>query len=212
MSIQTNVIDLSTREKETAMKQTSWIHLTLILVIPLFLFSFSCSKEKISSDAYTPSAADAEAQRRADERARQDAGGAIGEENLKESSLAGEMQSERMKIERETFENEDIHFEFDSIRLTPQAQEILTKKAEWLKSNPNATITIEGHCDERGTNEYNLALGDGRARAAKKFLVDLGISPSRIKTVSYGEERPIDAAMTEAAWAKNRRAHFVIDG
>jgi peptidoglycan-associated lipoprotein len=188
------------------MKQTSWIRLTLILVIPLFLFAISCSKEKISSDAYTPSAAEAEAQRKADEKAKR-----IGEEDLKESTLSAEMQAERMKIERETFENEDIKFEFDSIRLTPQAQEILTKKADWLKDNPNAAVTIEGHCDERGTNEYNLALGDGRALSAKKFLKDLGINPSRLKTVSYGEERPIDPNLTEEAWAKNRRAHFVIE-
>lgn len=192
------------------MKQTSWIRLALILVIPMFVFAVSCSKEKISSDAYTPSAADAEAQRKADEKARQDSKG-IGEEDLKEGALSEEMQAERMKIERETFENEDVHFEFDSIRLTPQAQEILTKKAEWLKANPNATVTIEGHCDERGTNEYNLALGDGRALSAKKYLLDLGIEPTRLKTVSYGEERPIDPTSTEEAWAKNRRAHFVIE-
>ena len=192
------------------MKQTPLIRLTLILVIPLFLFAISCSKEKISSDAYTPSAADAEAQRKADEKARQDAK-RIGEEDLKESALSEEMQAERMKIESETFENEDIHFEFDSIRLTPQAQEILTKKADWLKDNPNTSVTIEGHCDERGTNEYNLALGDGRALSSKKFLIDLGIDPSRLKTVSFGEERPIDPNLTEEAWAKNRRTHFVIE-
>ena len=190
------------------MKQTFWIRLTLILIIPLFLFAISCSKEKISSDAYTPSAADAEAQRKADEKARQDA---IAEEDLKESALSKEMQTERMKIERETFENEDIQFEFDSIRLTPKAQEILTKKADWLKNNPKTTVTIEGHCDERGTNEYNLALGDGRALSAKKFLNDLGIDPSRLKAVSFGEERPIDPGLTEEAWAKNRRVHFVIE-
>lgn len=192
------------------MKQTPLIRLTLILVIPLFLFAISCSKEKISSDAYTPSAADAEAQRKADEKARQDAK-RIGEEDLKESALSEEMQAERMKIESETFENEDIHFEFDSIRLTPQAQEILTKKADWLKDNPNTSVTIEGHCDERGTNEYNLALGDGRALSSKKFLIDLGVDPSRLKTVSFGEERPIDPNLTEEAWAKNRRTHFVIE-
>lgn len=192
------------------MKQTSWIRLALILVIPLFIFAVSCSKEKISSDAYTPSAADAEAQRKADERARQDAKG-IGEEDLKEGTLSEEMQAERMKIERETFENEDIHFEFDSIRLTPRSQEILAKKADWLKDNPGTSVTIEGHCDERGTNEYNLALGDGRALSAKKYLLDLGIEPSRLKTVSFGEERPIDPSTTEEAWAKNRRAHFVIE-
>ena len=79
-----------------------------------------------------------------------------------------------------------------------------------MKENPRAKIIIEGHCDERGTNEYNLALGDRRAFSSKSFLVDLGISDSRLRTVSYGEERPLDPGSDEGAWAKNRRAHFVI--
>ena len=77
--------------------------------------------------------------------------------------------------------------------------------------HPGVTVTIEGHCDERGTNEYNLALGDRRAESAKRFLTDLGISATRLTTVSYGEERPVDPRHNEEAWAKNRRAHFVID-
>ena len=122
-----------------------------------------------------------------------------------------EMKEERKRTERAVFENEDIKFEFDSIRLSSEAQEILRKKAQWLKANPNATVTIEGHCDNRGTNEYNLALGDRRAYSAKVFLIDLGIAEKRLQTISFGEERPIDSAETEEAWAKNRRAHFVID-
>ena len=101
--------------------------------------------------------------------------------------------------------------EFDSIQLSPQAIEILTKKGEWLRENPAATVTIEGHCDNRGTNEYNLALGEGRAQSAKTFLMDLGIDISRLNTLSYGEEHPLDPQQTERAWAKNRRAHFVIE-
>jgi len=120
------------------------------------------------------------------------------------------MAQQKTASAKSIFENEDVYFEFDSIRLAPQAQEILTKKAEWLRANPTAKITIEGHCDSRGTNEYNLALGEGRAQSAKAFLVDLGIDPSRLNTISYGEERPIDRAQTEEGWAKNRRAHFVI--
>ena len=85
------------------------------------------------------------------------------------------------------------------------------QKAEWMRENPNATVTIEGHCDERGTNEYNLALGDRRAESAKAFLTDLGIDSSRLTTISYGEERPVDPRSDEEAWAKNRRAHFVVD-
>lgn len=106
---------------------------------------------------------------------------------------------------------EDIHFAFDKSFLSPVAQENLKRKAEWLRANPDATVTIEGHCDERGTNEYNLALGDRRAESAKSFLVDLGIAPDRLTTISYGEERPVDPRHNEEAWAKNRRAHFVVN-
>jgi peptidoglycan-associated lipoprotein len=106
---------------------------------------------------------------------------------------------------------EDIHFEFDKSTLTPAAQDILLRKAEWLRENPNATVTIEGHADERGTNEYNLALGDRRAESAKAFLADLGIDAARMTTISYGEERPVDPRHNEEAWAKNRRDHFVVN-
>ena len=113
-------------------------------------------------------------------------------------------------LTREIFENEDVFFEFDSASLSVEAQEILRAKAEWLKDNPSARVLIEGHCDERGTNEYNLALGDRRAYSAKAFLTDLGINDARLSIISYGEEQPIDSQSTEEAWAKNRRAHFVI--
>jgi peptidoglycan-associated lipoprotein len=106
---------------------------------------------------------------------------------------------------------EDIYFEFDKSTLTPAAQDNLLQKAEWLRENPDATVTIEGNCDDRGTSEYNLALGDRRAEAAKAFLVDLGIDPMRMTTISYGEERPVDPRQNEEAWAKNRRDHFVVN-
>lgn len=106
---------------------------------------------------------------------------------------------------------EDIYFEFDKSTLTPAAQDNLLRKAEWLRENADSTVTIEGHCDDRGTNEYNLALGDRRAESAKAFIVDLGIDASRLTTISYGEERPIDPRNNEEAWAKNRRDHFVVN-
>ena len=152
-----------------------------------------------------------EARRQAEEEARRremEIQAAIQEESLKEESLSEER--ERIRTEREMFENEDVLFEFDSAKLSNEAQDILRKKAEWLKENPRARIIIEGHCDERGTNEYNLALGDRRAYSSKRFLVDLGIDDSKLTTVSYGEERPIDTGSDEDAWAQNRRAHFVI--
>ena len=106
---------------------------------------------------------------------------------------------------------EDVNFYYDSAALTPAAQEILKKDAVTLGKYSDVSITIEGHCDERGTNEYNLGLGERRAESAKNFLVDLGISASRIKTVSYGEEKPLAAGHDEESWAKNRRAHLVVE-
>ena len=104
----------------------------------------------------------------------------------------------------------DIHFEFDKYNLTPQATAVLRENAETLMSERGVRILIEGHCDERGTDEYNLALGEKRALTARDFLVRFGIDKSRISVISYGEERPLAPEHTEEAWAKNRRAHFGI--
>jgi len=118
--------------------------------------------------------------------------------------------SEKALAAKNEFIQEDIQFDFDSSTLLPAAQNILRKKAAWLQNNSDESIIIEGHCDERGTVEYNLALGERRAAAAKAFLVDLGVAGSRMEIVSYGEEKPIDMGNYESAWAKNRRAHFTI--
>jgi len=104
----------------------------------------------------------------------------------------------------------DIHFAYDSANLTDEGRSTLEKHALWLQSHREVRVTIEGHCDERGTVEYNLALGEQRARAARDYLVSLGVAPERVRTVSYGKERPLDPAATEEAWARNRRAHFVV--
>lgn len=104
----------------------------------------------------------------------------------------------------------DINFEFDRYDLSPDMRAILKSHAAWLKANPQVKVEIEGHCDERGTNEYNLALGAKRAESAKRYLMDLGISPSTLSTISYGEELPLCKEQNETCWAKNRRAHFVV--
>jgi peptidoglycan-associated lipoprotein len=104
----------------------------------------------------------------------------------------------------------NIYFEFDSAALQVQATEELQKIGAWLTQNPDTKIRIEGNCDERGTDEYNLALGERRAVAAKNYLVSLGISPKNIITISFGEENPADPSHNEAAWAKNRRDEFNI--
>ena len=103
-----------------------------------------------------------------------------------------------------------VYFGYDSDELDDAARKVLTANAEVLKQYKTWVITVEGHCDERGTAEYNLALGDRRALAARNFLVSLGIGADRLRTVSYGREFPFDPAHTESAWEKNRRAHFML--
>ena len=110
----------------------------------------------------------------------------------------------------ETSALRDIFFEFDKYEVRASDAKTLEENARWLKQNGNALLLIEGHCDERGTNEYNLALGERRAKATRDHLVSLGIEGSRITVISYGEERPMCTERTEGCWTKNRRAHFLV--
>ncbi|PLX97081.1 MAG: peptidoglycan-associated lipoprotein [Desulfuromonas sp.] len=103
-----------------------------------------------------------------------------------------------------------IHFEFDQYLLTPAAQKTLRNNAKLLSAAPAINVLIEGHCDERGSDGYNLALGEKRAMATKNYMVSLGVAASRLNIISYGEEIPLDPASTEEAWAKNRRAEFKV--
>jgi len=104
----------------------------------------------------------------------------------------------------------DIYFDFDRYDLKPDARATLKGNADWLKANPSARAEIEGHCDERGTNEYNLALGAKRAQAARDYLITLGIAKGRLSTKSYGEELPVCKEQNEACWQKNRHDRFVV--
>jgi peptidoglycan-associated lipoprotein len=104
----------------------------------------------------------------------------------------------------------DVYFDFDRYDLSADARTILRSSAEWLKGNPAARVEIEGHCDERGTNEYNLALGAKRAQAAREYLATLGVASARLSTTSYGEEIPVCRESNESCWKQNRRARFVI--
>jgi peptidoglycan-associated lipoprotein len=106
----------------------------------------------------------------------------------------------------------DIFFDYDQFDLRQDARDRLAQNAKFLTSHPEFILTIEGHADERGTNDYNLALGDRRAAAAREYLVTLGVAANRLRTVSYGEERPFCGESTEACWSQNRRAHFLITG
>ncbi len=136
-------------------------------------------------------------------------------EQVEEYKLKEEGKKER-KQERKLAKNKQkirqrIHFAFDSYQLSSEARAKLKKKAELLEKYSDIKLTIEGHCDERGTEEYNLALGERRAKAAYEYLIILGIDPSRLSCVSYGEEKPLVEGHNEEAWAKNRRAEFVIE-
>ena len=104
----------------------------------------------------------------------------------------------------------DVYFGFDRHSLTSEARQAVRANAELLKQNPTTRIQVQGHADERGTAEYNLALGDRRAETVRKFLASLGVSPRRVFTISYGEERPADPEHNESAWSLNRRAQFLV--
>lgn len=116
----------------------------------------------------------------------------------------------REKVFLETSPLEDVRFDYDRAIIRKDAAEVLARNAAWLIDHPTVEAMIEGHCDERGTVEYNVALGERRAASVRKYLVRLGIDANRLFTISYGEERPVDPRHNEDAWAKNRRAHFLV--
>ncbi|HEX2243512.1 MAG TPA: peptidoglycan-associated lipoprotein Pal [Gammaproteobacteria bacterium] len=137
--------------------------------------------------------------------------GATRESNVPStSSSLDQLKAGKPPITSSSSPLKDVLFEFDSYDLRGTARDVLRGNAEWLKSNPSARIEVEGHCDERGTSEYNLALGAKRSQTAKDYLVSLGISPERISTISYGEEIPVCTEPNENCWRQNRRARFVV--
>jgi len=191
-----------------------------ILILCLGLFLVGCPKKTVVKGDQSVQMSE-EARRLEAERAAKEAKerelARIKEEEAKRAR-GGEFEKSLVAkkepgIEGEVFESKlfkDIHFDFDKYDVRPQDTVILKENADILKKYLKVKIQIEGHCDERGTNEYNLALGERRANSAKNYLVSLGISPDRISTISYGEEKPLDPEHNEDAWGKNRRAHTVI--
>ncbi len=198
------------------MKNSRWNLIIALFVVGLsmcFLASCSCpscTKKKVTppQTELQPSAAKPE-EKAAAEAKEEEVKAEKPEVSLEELKAKQETEKIR-KLEEEIREIEStmIHFDFDKADLKPEAREVLKKLAEWLLKHPEFNLRIEGYCDERGTEEYNLALGQRRADAAKKYLVELGVSPDRITTISYGEENPIDPRHCEEAWAKNRRDEF----
>ncbi len=201
-----------------------------VLILSLGVFLTGCAKKRVvfnreqSSVQQSEEASRVEADRAARARERKET------QEMKERELARIEQEEAKKpmgrelekslvakkergIEGEVFESQllqDIHFDFDKYDIGPKEEEILRGNAALLEKHPTMQLQIEGHCDERGTSEYNLALGERRANAVKRYLVTLGIRSNRLSTISYGEERPLDRGHDEEAWTKNRRAHIVV--
>jgi peptidoglycan-associated lipoprotein len=191
-----------------------------IFILCLGLFLGGCPKKKVavSRDLASVQRAEEAARREREAReAKERELAKLREEELKKP-IEGELEKTLVTkkepgIEGEVFESKllkDIHFDFDKYDVRPADEAVLKENAAFLKNNPKMKIQIEGHCDERGTVEYNLALGERRANNTKKYLVFLGIPSDRISAISFGKERPLDKGHHEEAWARNRRAHIVV--
>jgi len=186
------------------MKRTMTTTLLMVMVCSFLVFVTSCAKKQVQvSQPGKETMAPPEVKPMEKE--------APAKVEMKETDEAKRRELEKAQMlanEMKMFESQSIYFDFDKSDLKPEAQAGLKKKADWLRRNPGYSVRIEGNCDERGTNEYNLALGERRAASAKKFLAALGIAEDRMSIISYGEERPVDPGHNEAAWAKNRRDDF----
>ncbi|HGY11518.1 MAG TPA: peptidoglycan-associated lipoprotein Pal [Desulfobacterales bacterium] len=192
------------------MNKRVWINLAMAVFVAGLFLTVSCAKKTVVSDATTIEdqekiQAEAKAKAKAEEER-------IAQQNI-EDQMAKEkaLKEAEMQAATREFENQDIHFEYDSSKLSSAAKNLLKEKSAWLNANYSASVIIEGHCDNRGTTEYNLALGERRASEVKAYLINLGVSAARLDTISYGEEQPLDSLQTEQAFRKNRRAHFAID-
>jgi len=196
---------------------------SVIFVLCIGLILMGCPKKTVMKDEPSAKAevAKMEAERIAKEKEREAKEKEAKEKEaarLKEEQAKRELERSLVAkrtpgIEGEVFESsllKPIFFDYDKYDIRPVDVDILKGNSTFLKKFPNMKIQIEGHCDERGTNEYNLALGERRANSTKKYLTSLGITADRISTISYGEEKPLDPGHTEEAWTKNRRANFVI--
>ena len=196
-------------------------YLILIIILCFGLIMMGCPKKTVVKEEPSVKKSEDSARLEAErERAAREAREARERELAKMKEEGAKKEFERSLvakkepgIEGEVFESKllkDIHFDFDKYDIRSVHTEILKENAILLKKYSKVKIQIEGHCDERGTNEYNLALGERRANSTKKYLLSLGITADRISTISYGEEKPFDPGHNEEAWAKNRRAHFII--
>jgi len=186
------------------MQKKKWINLVMVILVSGLFLTMSCAVKKSVVSEPTSTEDQIEEENALTEQKKKE------EQMKKEEQIKKEEQEQAVEAKKD-FAIQDIYFEFDSSKLTSMAKAVLKEKAGWLEKNSSTYVIIEGHCDERGTTEYNLALGERRANAAKSYLKNLAISTSRLNTISYGEERPIDSDKNESAYQKNRRVHFVIE-
>jgi len=189
------------------MKKRVMRNLVMVMMVAGLALTMSCAKKNVTLDPAGTQKTGAVSAEEAARIAAQEKATALAQQRLQEETL---QKNAVQMAEREDFENQNILFAYDSAVLSAEARQILKEKARWLEANAGINIEVQGHCDERGTTEYNLALGDQRAIAVKSFLMNMGILGSRIVTISYGEEKPLDPGQGEAAWSRNRCAHFVI--
>ena len=138
-------------------------------------------------------------------------GAGLDDARWRELGIGSEQEKQEFLAKSQKFENEDIYFDYDAYTLSEPAKRILDEKVAFIKRYPKAKVTIEGHCDERGTTEYNLALGERRANSALQYIANSGVNRTNLTTISYGKEHPAATGHDEAAWAKNRRDHFVLN-
>lgn len=180
------------------------------IIVLCFLFSCmamtGCAKKSVVKEEAVTSGEQASAEAKKGETAAKDFTGKGVEEK---AVIEGEAVKEKAASAIEDITLKDIYFDFDKFNLKPDARDILKQNADILTKN-KFKVLIEGHCDERGTTEYNLALGERRAKEAKNYFIELGIDGKKIKTISYGKERPLNPEHNEEAWAQNRRDHFVV--
>jgi peptidoglycan-associated lipoprotein len=186
-------------------RQKIFMTLFLVAIICAFVLPAGCAKKAVMKEEPAVEK-EAAVEKQAPAQAAEAAPAKTPEEQkVDEAAMAAAAAA---LADKETSQFADIHFAFDRFDLRPNAREFLDMHAKWLTAHPEFIVRIEGNCDERGTVEYNMALGQRRAASAMKYLVDLGVGKNRLSTISYGKERPLDPGHNEEAWAKNRRDHF----
>jgi peptidoglycan-associated lipoprotein len=189
------------------MKKMMILLVVLAFACSSLLFMTSCAKKQLKTEEGAKPAPAATMKKAEPSMAGEDEAAKKAEAE-RQARLRAEAEARKVRMEIQAFESGNIYFDFDKSELKPEARAVLEKKGSWLRAHPEFFLRIEGHCDERGTSEYNLALGERRANAALQFLNALGVSMARMSTMSYGEERPVDPGHSENAWAKNRRGEF----